>query len=219
MVPPIAGQERTPGGRARGSRCMRLGCGERIRTSDLRVMSPTSCRCSTPRPVTLGPKHHSVKPRASLEGRVRPDPDARGGRSLPGTRNAGSSIGPVREREHEDDHVRAGVRCGRWRGGRGVRREVERLWLRPVGVCPDADDGGMARLTRVERSSCPCWVPGAAAIEFRCGQADSWRARDDHAELETVDRIARCRFTPTDSDGRLGRRGREVGRDLGGAHR
>ena len=26
-----------------------LGCGERIRTSDLRVMSPTSCRCSTPR--------------------------------------------------------------------------------------------------------------------------------------------------------------------------
>ena len=55
--PPFAGQERTPGGRARGSRCMRLGCGERIRTSDLRVMSPTSCRCSTPRPVTLGPKH------------------------------------------------------------------------------------------------------------------------------------------------------------------
>ena len=58
---PFAGQERTPGGRARGSRCMRLGCGERIRTSDLRVMSPTSCRCSTPRPVTLGPKHDSVK--------------------------------------------------------------------------------------------------------------------------------------------------------------
>ena len=27
---PFAGQERTPGGRARGSRCMRLGCGERI---------------------------------------------------------------------------------------------------------------------------------------------------------------------------------------------
>ncbi len=38
-----------------------LGCGERIRTSDLRVMSPTSCRCSTPRPVTLGPAVHSVK--------------------------------------------------------------------------------------------------------------------------------------------------------------
>ena len=38
-----------------------LGCGERIRTSDLRVMSPTSCRCSTPRPVTLGPRVDSVK--------------------------------------------------------------------------------------------------------------------------------------------------------------
>jgi hypothetical protein len=25
------------------------GCGGRIRTADLRVMSPTSCRCSTPR--------------------------------------------------------------------------------------------------------------------------------------------------------------------------
>ena len=58
---PLAGQGRTPGGRARGSRCRRLGCGERIRTSDLRVMSPTSCRCSTPRPVTLGPEADSVK--------------------------------------------------------------------------------------------------------------------------------------------------------------
>ena len=57
---------RTPGGRARGSRCRRLGCGERIRTSDLRVMSPTSCRCSTPRPVTLGPEADSVKPWAWL---------------------------------------------------------------------------------------------------------------------------------------------------------
>jgi hypothetical protein len=28
---------------------MRGGCGGRIRTDDLRVMSPTSCRCSTPR--------------------------------------------------------------------------------------------------------------------------------------------------------------------------
>ena len=56
------GQGRTPGGRARGSRYRRLGCGERIRTSDLRVMSPTSCRCSTPRPVTLGPEADSVKP-------------------------------------------------------------------------------------------------------------------------------------------------------------
>ena len=67
---PFTGQERTPGGRARGSRCMRLGCGERIRTSDLRVMSPTSCRCSTPRLVTLGPKRRSVKRRHARRGRI-----------------------------------------------------------------------------------------------------------------------------------------------------
>src|SRR5690349_15925735 len=30
-----------------------IGCGGRIRTADLRVMSPTSCRCSTPRPTIL----------------------------------------------------------------------------------------------------------------------------------------------------------------------
>ena len=28
---------------------LEIGCGGRIRTDDLRVMSPTSCRCSTPR--------------------------------------------------------------------------------------------------------------------------------------------------------------------------
>ena len=27
---------------------LEFGCGGRIRTDDLRVMSPTSCRCSTP---------------------------------------------------------------------------------------------------------------------------------------------------------------------------
>ncbi len=36
-------------GRDPGFRKRRLGCGEGIRTLDLRVMSPTSCRCSTPR--------------------------------------------------------------------------------------------------------------------------------------------------------------------------
>ena len=39
-------------GRARGS-VDATGCGEGIRTPDLRVMSPTSCRCSTPRPRIL----------------------------------------------------------------------------------------------------------------------------------------------------------------------
>ena len=62
---------------------MRLGCGERIRTSDLRVMSPTSCRCSTPRLVTLGPEQRSVKRRHAREGwlgfRHEPDHGCRGG--------------------------------------------------------------------------------------------------------------------------------------------
>ena len=44
-----------------------VGCGERIRTSDLRVMSPTSCRCSTPRPITLGPRGRSGQTRSRIE--------------------------------------------------------------------------------------------------------------------------------------------------------
>src|SRR4030067_789374 len=40
--------EETPAG-GPGFEGRRTGCGGRIRTSDLRVMSPTSCRCSTPR--------------------------------------------------------------------------------------------------------------------------------------------------------------------------
>jgi hypothetical protein len=35
-------------GPSAGFRAQFFGCGGRIRTSDLRVMSPTSCRCSTP---------------------------------------------------------------------------------------------------------------------------------------------------------------------------
>src|SRR2546426_10907950 len=38
-----------------------VGCGEGIRTSDLRVMSPTSCRCSTPRPRILPAAPGTVK--------------------------------------------------------------------------------------------------------------------------------------------------------------
>src|SRR6266571_5119698 len=37
------------GRRKRGALGGRSGCGAWIRTKDLRVMSPTSCRCSTPR--------------------------------------------------------------------------------------------------------------------------------------------------------------------------
>ena len=42
---------------------MRIGCGGRIRTADLRVMSPTSCRCSTPRPTILAARPGTVKRR------------------------------------------------------------------------------------------------------------------------------------------------------------
>ena len=105
----FAGQERTPGGRARGSRCMRLGCGERIRTSDLRVMSPTSCRCSTPRPVTLGPEHRSVKrrharegPGLTLEGRTQAE---RGGIGL-GRRCDGPPVQPPAADQQPDHEAR-----------------------------------------------------------------------------------------------------------------
>ncbi len=48
-VPDRAGKARTPAGGPGFSTSMDgLGCGEGIRTLDLRVMSPTSCRCSTP---------------------------------------------------------------------------------------------------------------------------------------------------------------------------
>src|SRR6266571_9512154 len=43
------------GRRKRGALGGRSGCGAWIRTKDLRVMSPTSCRCSTPR-VRLYPR-------------------------------------------------------------------------------------------------------------------------------------------------------------------
>ena len=43
------GKGKPRGAGPRGSHVdMHLGCGGRIRTDDLRVMSPTSCRCSTP---------------------------------------------------------------------------------------------------------------------------------------------------------------------------
>ena len=42
-------QDKTKPGRLAGFHASELGCGGRIRTADLRVMSPTSCRCSTPR--------------------------------------------------------------------------------------------------------------------------------------------------------------------------
>src|SRR5436853_15378 len=49
----------------------RFGCGEGIRTLDLRVMSPTSCRCSTPRPRMVRAVRATVKRRTAL---LRPDP-------------------------------------------------------------------------------------------------------------------------------------------------
>ena len=94
---------RTPGGRARGSRCRRLGCGERIRTSDLRVMSPTSCRCSTPRPVTLGPEADSVK-RLGVGSAVQPRPaDEQSEHQCDADQDRGEDV-------HRVDDVRLGER-------------------------------------------------------------------------------------------------------------
>ena len=47
-----------------------VGCGERIRTSDLRVMSPTSCRCSTPRLLTVRPAGRFGQTRRRARGRL-----------------------------------------------------------------------------------------------------------------------------------------------------
>jgi hypothetical protein len=63
----VAGKSRTPGGRTRGSGVCGLGCGGRIRTADLRVMSPTSCRCSTPRPRILA-THRQLVNRSTRSG-------------------------------------------------------------------------------------------------------------------------------------------------------
>ena len=52
-------------GRDPGFRKRRIGCGEGIRTLDLRVMSPTSCRCSTPRRRMIGTAPESVKLRSA----------------------------------------------------------------------------------------------------------------------------------------------------------
>jgi hypothetical protein len=52
------------------------GCGGRIRTDDLRVMSPTSCRCSTPPPEYTSPRAAAARRRAGA------DRDAR--RAVPG---------------------------------------------------------------------------------------------------------------------------------------
>jgi hypothetical protein len=41
-------------------RCFRIGSGGRIRTSDLWVMSPTSCHCSTPRHLAPADNHTLV---------------------------------------------------------------------------------------------------------------------------------------------------------------
>ena len=77
---------RTPAGRGRGSGVEALVAGKRIRTSDLRVMSPTSCRCSTPRPTTLALAARSVKRTAAWRTfRFRRGGSARTERSAPGT--------------------------------------------------------------------------------------------------------------------------------------
>src|SRR4026209_470698 len=81
----VGGQRRTPGGRDPGFWGDAIGCGGRIRTSDLRVMSPTSCRCSTPRPTILGTRPDRGKrrpPYGPLTSRAS-DPHSAGPRWVP----------------------------------------------------------------------------------------------------------------------------------------
>ena len=54
-------RKRNHPGAGRGRQVDAVGCGGRIRTADLRVMSPTSYRCSTPRRLTVREGRRSVK--------------------------------------------------------------------------------------------------------------------------------------------------------------
>ena len=76
---------KNPEPRARGSIVAALGCGEGIRTPDLRVMSPTSCRCSTPRLPILGTDLRLRKRRPPRRRQGRPSGLARTGQALPRT--------------------------------------------------------------------------------------------------------------------------------------
>src|SRR5205823_13178922 len=62
---PEPAEKTNPGWSGPGVQDECVGCGGRIRTSDLRVMSPTSCRCSTPRLSMLPAPSTSVKRRGS----------------------------------------------------------------------------------------------------------------------------------------------------------
>jgi hypothetical protein len=87
-----------------------IGCGGRIRTADLRVMSPTSCRCSTPRLRMVWGVSTAVKSPRLWPG-VRRGRWGRGWRTAGedveiggaefGSRLDGAALAPLVERRHE----------------------------------------------------------------------------------------------------------------------
>ena len=99
-APPAAGRVRAwrdpresknPGGRTGVLDVdIRIGCGEGIRTLDLRVMSPTSCRCSTPRP-----KYEPGRPNRQSGPSTQPGVPARASTVGPG-RRPGAGVTPRR---------------------------------------------------------------------------------------------------------------------------
>ena len=58
-------------GQSPAPRLLLDGCGGRIRTDDLRVMSPTSCRCSTPRAKYTAANGADLESGGSVAGRCR----------------------------------------------------------------------------------------------------------------------------------------------------
>ena len=88
-------KEEPRGGRVPGFREKRVGCGEGIRTPDLRVMSPTSCRCSTPRLPRLPAIGRSVKGASQA---AAPAAGVRPGSRRQGDREPGLAAPPARSR-------------------------------------------------------------------------------------------------------------------------
>ncbi|MBF8289691.1 MAG: hypothetical protein HW391_659 [Chloroflexi bacterium] len=115
---------------------MQIGCGEGIRTPDLRVMSPTSCRCSTPRPRIL-----TARPRCDNDlDDARRHPNVCAGHGPPGTTRIAAASARFRGQRSPGEHspgagggrVRPGTRTGRiTRPGHARRprraREIRRI--------------------------------------------------------------------------------------------
>ena len=132
---------------------MRLGCGEGIRTLDLRVMSPTSCRCSTPQA--------KYEPDRPIPSNARPRIRAYAVPAPPASRRG------VR--------ARRGVRSGRGRGANSdtpISRPAASCALLSAGVLPRYSEGPLrAEAPRANRERLPMSAddlyPAALAVRER----------------------------------------------------